>query len=283
MRNPSLVILLVGVSAFAGCNKAKDEGKKPPAVSAPVVVVDAGSPPIDAVAIDAGPLPLTPAVPAGKVGLQVIDLEYGGIVASGLPAIKGDGSAVVALSSADDGGRGYLDLEVLFLDGTNAVTKKLRIADPDVTSADEVDPDSAKTATRTAVDAAAIAKVAELNAELAVGDWRPLQGTAPLQRSDSMDYTNEIPLGDLTYKLDVGKRVLTLARAGKVVATHKLGTIYKVAKGGGDEMCGGDQPFLTAVFSDAVAGKAVIQIAFIPGGHNCGSGGDVYAVVPLPT
>ena len=25
------------------------------------------------------------------------------------------------------------------------------------------------------------------------------------------------------------------------------------------------------------------RIAFIPGGHNCGAGGEVYAVVPLPT
>src|SRR5262245_8207224 len=118
--------LVAVVLAVVGCKKKENEQAKPP----PPPAVDA-APAVDAMEVDAGPPPLTPAVPAGKIGVQILDLEYGGMNAPGLPAIRDDGSQYAVVALADDGGRGYLDLTLRLLDGkTGKVAKEWVLADP---------------------------------------------------------------------------------------------------------------------------------------------------------
>lgn len=276
------IVLLAAVFA-TGCKKDKGKEAAPaPTPPAGTVAIDAAAAPpaVDASDEDAPPPPLTPAIPAGKIGVQVVDLTYGGVETPGLPAIKGDGSVIAAASLADDGGRGYLDLTLRTLDTrTGAVTATMVLADPEKTS----DAEQKEPSELPKVEEAAKAAVAEANQLFAAGDWRTLTGTVPLQVSDSAEYSDEITFGDLVYKLDVKKQTLTISRAGKSVATHKLGKLFTVPRPAGDEdMCSGDGPFLRAIYTDAAAAKVLVEIGFVAGGHNCGAQGSVYTVVPLP-
>ncbi len=270
------------LAVFASCKKDKAKefaGNAPP----PVAIDAAAAPPaVDAAEEDAPPPPLTPAIPDGKIGVQILDLTYGGVETPGLPAIKGDGSLIAAASFADDGGRGYLDLVLYTLDTrTGAVTARTVLADPDKTS----DSEQKEPSDLPRVEAEAKAAVAKANEQFASGDWRKMPGSDPLQVSDSQEYTDEITVGDLLYKLDMKKQTLTISKAGKKLATHKLTRLYKVPKAdaGDEDMCGDDSPFLRAIYTDAAAAKVLVEIGFVAGGHNCGASGSVYTVVPLPT
>jgi hypothetical protein len=271
-------IVLLGAALAAGCKK--DQGKEgqptPPVGNVPLDA--SAAPPVDD---DAPPPPLTPAIPTGKIGVQIVDLTYGGVETPGLPAIKGDGSVIAAASFADDGGRGYMDAILRTLDTrTGAVTATMVLADPDKTS----DAEQKEPSDLPRVEEEAKAAVTKANELFAAGDWRTMAGSEPLQVSDSAEYSDEITLGDLRYKLDVKKQLLTISRAGKTVASHKVTKLYALPKtAGDDDMCGGDAPFLRAIYTDPTAAKVLVEVGFVAGGHNCGAAGSVYTVVPLPT
>src|SRR5688572_16645152 len=113
---PSVIAALIAISAL-GCKDGTAPKKKvAPAIDAAAAVAVA----VDAApeVTDAMPPPLTPPPPGGR-GVQVFDLQYGGFDQPGLPAIKDDGSELAATAVADDGGRGYLDLRFLVIDGAN--------------------------------------------------------------------------------------------------------------------------------------------------------------------
>lgn len=265
-----LRVLVAGL-ALVACKKS--EPKPRPEAAPPPVAVDVSLP--DAAPMDAEE-PLTPAVPDGKLGVQVRGLTYEGYEAKGLPAIRADGALIVALAEGDDGGRGYLDLTAHVLDGAGAAVKRVRLTDPNqVELAD--DPDR----TNPAAEAATRAAVAELNATLSDGTWRTLVGvTAP---SSFEDEPGPLTAGDLAFSLDVRRSVLTIKRGAATVGTHKLTGVYKVPRPArADDACGDEQPYLHAVYPDAASGKALIAIGFAAGGHNCGAAGPAFAVVPLP-
>lgn len=283
MRSPWMIAVGCGLT-MAGCKK-KEEAPKP---ATAMVASDAAVGPPDAGAvIDAGPAPLTPAIPAGTIGVQVNDLEYGGFEQPGLPAIRDDGGLVVVTSVGDDGGRGYLDLRMLVLDGaTGAVTKTLVLADPDETSdagqKDEGDPALGAAAK---LDETARKRVVEANAVLAAGTWRTMVGAAT-RATDGDPLADREPqvVGDLSFKLDAAKGVVTIARAGATVATATVAKLMPKAtkRGADDEGCGGDAPYLRGVYTDLPSKRALLEIGYLAGGHNCGAGGQGYAVVAIP-
>ncbi len=253
MRTSWMIVLGCGLT-LAACKK---EAAPQPAPA--VVVADAAV--AVAVAVpDAGEAPLSPAIPAGKLGVQVIDLQYGGFEQPGLPAIRDDGSAIVVTSAGDDGGRGYLDLELLVLDGTTgAVTKTHVLADPNETSAAD-DQDPAK------LDAIARTRIAEANATFATGTWRTMVADP-----------------DLTFALDQAKGNVTIARGGKTIATASVAKLLPKAKPpAGDEGCGSEDARLAGAYVDAASKRALIEIGYSAGGHNCGAAGPAYAVVAIP-
>ena len=256
MRTSWMIVLGCGLT-LAACKKKEAAPQPAPAV----VVADAAAAVAVPVAVaDAGDAPLSPAIPAGKLGVQVIDLQYGGFVQPGLPAIRDDGSAIVVTSAGDDGGRGYLDLELLVLDGaTGAVTKTHVLADPDETSAaDEQDP--AK------LDAIARTRIAEANATFATGTWRTMVADP-----------------ELTFALDQAKGNVTIARGGKTIATASVAKLLPKAKPpAGDEGCGSEDARLAGAYVDAASKRALIEIGYSAGGHNCGAAGSAYAVVAIP-
>lgn len=49
-----------------------------------------------------------------------------------------------------------------------------------------------------------------------------------------------------------------------------------------DSACPGDTDYLAAVYPDPASKRVLIELGMLAEGHNCGGGGQVYAVVPLP-
>src|SRR5262245_11264380 len=124
----------IAAALLAGLAGCKDEGKRAPKAVTPAIDAAPVAPiAIDAAGIDAAPPPMTP--PPGARGVQILDLTYGGHSEPGLPAIRDDGSELAATAVADDGGRGYLNLRFLVLDGaTGKVKTTIVLADADETS-----------------------------------------------------------------------------------------------------------------------------------------------------
>jgi hypothetical protein len=259
--------LLVG----AGCKKAA----KPPTDAAPITV-DAAALATDAPAAEPEPGPLTPPVPAGKVGVQVLGVEYEGYEAKLLPAIRGDGAQFAALWIGDDGGRGYLDLKLQLLDAkTSATVDDRRLVDPDETMAAQgedgrFDPKMLE---------AVVKRVADANALFASGDWRALKS----HTADPADPDVPIVAAGITWTLDTKYRLVG-TRAGKKVfertytqLTRKQPPRDHVVD---DEMC----PViitLSAIHVDEASSQALVAFGRQPG-HNCGAPGDDLAVIALP-
>ncbi len=225
--------------------------------------------------------PLTPAV--GALGIQIKDLQYGGFAQPGLPAIKADGSEVVATALADDGGRGYLDLRFLVLDGeTGHVKNDVHLADASETSAAETGDDQAGTFDlETALAAKVRDRVAQANAWLGAGTYGALVtvGRADVGPPAPVE---SLVSGDLTFTYDLGRRRLVINRAGTPVATHDLGRELPKPSPHADEHCPGDLPYLRALHLDAPSKKVVVELGAWAQGHNCGSNGPTYVIVPLP-
>ena len=286
---PALPLLVASLAACAlsackdGGKSGKDGSKVKP--SLPPATLDAGlaARPADAAVAptDAGDGALTPPPPGGR-GVQIIDVQYGGFRQPGLPAIKDDGSELVATAVADDGGRGYLHLDVVVLDGaTGAVRATIGLADPDESN-EAINRDDA--AGNFEAEEAQLARVRarldELHARLATGTWRTLAtseraDTGPPQPSES------IAVGDLTFTYELGQRRLTVARGGATVATHELGKVLARPRAR-SEHCPGDLPYLGALHVDAPTRKVLVELAAWPQGHNCEGDGPTFTVVPLP-
>lgn len=278
-----VALLVVGLALAAGCKKQTNDKPAPPP---PPAAPDAGAAvaaPLDAAAevIDAPPPPLTPAVPAGKVGIQINDLEYGGYSAPGLPAIKADGSQFAVVSLADDGGRGFLDLTLRLLDGTTGKpVKEWQLADPDKTNGDNGDG-----ATPAVLDAAKAA-VAEANAMLAGAEWRSLTVVELPVDADKQAAT-AITAGDLTFTYDAEKVTVTSKAGGKpIVKTYQQVTGQKAPAGAkptdeDESPCTGASEYLRSVAVDATSKRALLAFDFVTG-HNCGDDGQVYGVIALP-
>lgn len=225
----------------------------------------------------APPAAITPPLALGVRGVQVIDLEYGGYTSYGLPAIRADGSALVVLSTASDGDRGYLGLTALVLDGTTgAVTRTLPLTTPDTTAAaigaDDDRPGAGQLATAEAATAAA---VAELNA-LVAADWRPLVSTRRDPGAGPPAPREAITAGPLTFTFVARDRTLVVNRAGDLVATHTFPPV-PIA-----DPCTVGATFLAAVHTDAPTRRAVIQLDHAALGDGCIGAPSIYAVIPLP-
>jgi hypothetical protein len=268
------LVVAVGVAALAiGCGKKKKEEPKP-TTPPPAAAVDAAAAVAPTEVIDAAPPPLTPAIPAGKIGIQINDLEYGGFQSPGLPAIKSDGSQFIAVVVADDGGRGYLDLQLRLIDATNAkVVKDWVLADPDKTSGSQ---DSEEENPTPAVLEAAKSAVAEANTMLGAGEWRSLAPVVSDRKAnDGGEGPTVVNVGDLTFTYDKGK--LTVGKQGvkPIVKTYQQLTGEpppKVGPKDADDECdasGGE--WLKSVSVDATSKRALIEFDF-DSGHNCGTG-----------
>ena len=278
MRTAPWIVVASLAGLIAGCkDKATTKPKAGPvAHDAAPAASDAARP-----LVDAGSGPLTP--PAGARGIQIFDLTYGGYTAPGLPAIKDDGSEIVTTAVADDGGRGYLDLVFLVLDGaTGRPRDRVQLADPDETSeAERVDDEAGNLAAEDALAVKVRDRVAQANARVTTGPWRSLvsserEDVGPPQPSEALT------AGDLTFTYDLAGRRLTVTRAGTQVARHDL---RKLVAGGGpraDEACPGDLAYLEAVHVDAPSKKVLVELGAFAQGHNCGSAGPSFTVIPLP-
>lgn len=274
---PWIVAALLAGLAVACKDKTTTKPKAGPVVAdAAPVAVDAARP-----AIDAGPGPLTPL--AGERGIQIYDLTYGGYTAPGLPAIKDDGSEIVTTAVADDGGRGYLDLVVVVLDGaTGRPRERVQLADADETSeAERVDDEAGNLAAEEALAVKVRARVAQVNARLTTGAWRSLVSS---EREDlgPPQPVESLTAGDLTFGYDLADRRLTVRRGGAKIASHDL---RKLAPGGdprADQPCPGDLGYLEAVHVDAPSKKVLVELGAVAQGHNCGGAGPTFAVIPLP-
>jgi hypothetical protein len=234
-----------------------------------------GAAAIDAASVDAVPGPLTPPVPSGKVGIQVLGLEYEGFEAKLLPAIRTDGSQVAAVWVGDDGGRGYLDLKFQLVDArTSKVVSDQRLVDPDETNAalgddGQFDP---------AVVAAVKKRVGDVNAFLAAGQWRALD-------THTADGGPDAPIvaAGINWSLEDGARLVG-TRAGKKVFDKTYAQLTGKKAPGGDseeDMCP-DVLSLSAVHVDEATSQAVVAFGRLPG-HNCGAPGDELVVIALPT
>ncbi len=263
--------LLVAGALVVGCKKTAKApaDASPPAIDAAALAVDAAS----TAGEDAGPL--TPPVAAGKPGVQVLGVEYEGHEARLLPAIKGDGSQLAALSIGDDGGRGYLDLALQLVDGkTGKVVEELTLVEPDETTAAQREDGSFEPALLEAVKR----RVADANARLATGDWRALTSHA----ADPADAEAPIIAAGVTWSLESGLHLIG-RRAGKVVfdRTYTQLTGKKAPRGiDEDDMCP-DIVVLSALHVDEPTGKALVAFGR-QSGHNCGAPGDDLAVIALP-
>src|SRR5688572_26701567 len=156
----------IAVLSLLACKKsAKPPADAPPApLDAAAAVVDAADGPPDTGA-------LTPPVPAGKVGIQVLGLEYEGHEAKLLPAIRTDGTQIAAVWVGDDGGRGYLDLKLQIVDAkTGKLAVDQLLVDPDETTAAQREDGTFDPKVLAAVQK----RVADANAVLAASEWRPL-------------------------------------------------------------------------------------------------------------
>lgn len=263
-----ITLVAAALVALAGCKKSAKviDAPPPPPIDATAAV--------DASPVDAAPAPLTPPLPSGKVGVQVLGLEYEGYEAKLLPAIRSDGSQVAALWLGDDGGRGYLDLKLQIVDAkTSKVVDDRRLVDPEETNAamgedGTLDPK---------VLAAARQRVADANAILADGEWRPLVTFAAAGEPDA-----PIVAAGINWSLDEGAHLVG-TRAGKKVfdKTYSQLTGKKTPKGGGDEDMCPDVLSLSAIYIDETTEQAVIGFGRLPG-HNCGAPGDELVVIALP-
>lgn len=279
---PSLAVLVIAVAGAGTLAACRDE---PPAPRARPVVHDAAvtTAPIDAAAaaIDAGDAPLTPAV--GERGVQIRDLQYGGFAAPGLPAIREDGSELAAVAQADDGGRGYLALRFVVLDGaTGKVKTTIALADASETAdAEHKDDEAGNFAAEEALFAQVRERVAKANALVGGAGWRTLVTTA---REDSgpPQPIESIAIGDLQVRYDGARRKLDLLRNGQVAAMHDVAKLVGKASPRADTPCPGDVAYLEAVHVDLPTKKALVELGAWPQGHNCGSAGPTYTVVALP-
>lgn len=269
-----------------GCN---GKGKTPAKQGAPArATIDAAAVPaapvdaaVAALPIDGPPEPLTPA--PGERGVQLVDLTYGGFHAPGLPAIREDGSEVAALVAPDDGGRGYLNLRMLVLDGaTGAVKRTLPLAGAQETSdAEQKDDAAGNFAEEDALAAKVRQRVADANAMFAGARWRTLES---IERPDAdpPGPSESLVVGDVTFTYDLGQRRLTVTRGGKQVAAHDLSKLVPRPSTRTDTPCPGDLGYLEALHVDAATRKVLVEIGAYSQGHNCGSDGSVYTVIPLP-
>lgn len=274
MNKLALVVVLGGFAV--GCKKKEEPRATPP----PPPAVDA-APAIDATDVDALPPPLTPAIPDGKIGLQIIGLPYDGAEATGLPAIRDDGSQIAVRTIADDGGRGYLDLHLKLLDRTGKVTKDHVLADADeITRAGEASeqeelPAAFLDATR--------AKVAEANALFATG-WHPMKTARRNPDDASAEGPVTITVEGHAFTYDQGKLTVKPPAGAPIVKTFAQLTGIKSLKKGSkaaDEYCGADQEFLAGASVDVASKTAVAEFGFLSG-HNCGNDGEAYGVIALP-
>jgi hypothetical protein len=254
----------------AGCKKAA----KPPA-DAPPPPIDAAAAAPDADGEALGDAPLTPPVPAGKVGIQVAGVEYEGHEAKLLPAIRGDGAQIAAASVGDDGGRGYLDLSLRIVDvKTGKVVEDRRLVDPEETMTAQRDDGTFDPAVLAAVKA----RVAAANALFATGDWRALQ----THDAEPTDSEAPISAAGIEWTLASGLHLVG-KRGGKVVfdRTYMQLTGKKQPRGvDDDDMCP-DIIVLSAIHVDEPTGTALVGFGRQPG-HNCGAPGDDLAVITLP-
>jgi hypothetical protein len=269
-----VALVVMGLALAAGCKK-KDE--KPAATPPPTPAVDA-PPAIDAAVgvADAAPPALTPAVPAGKVGVQILDLEYAGIATPGLPAISTDGKQFAVAIVGDDGGRGFLDLRLRTIDATTAkMVKEWRLADPDKTNGDG----SADGPAPAVLDAAKAA-VAEANTALAATEWRSLTPVT-LPPDTDKDAATTLTAGDTKFTYDDGKLTIAKDGAKPIVKTYQEVTGEKppTVSGDGDD-CKSATVYLSSVAVDPPSKHALVGFGFVTG-HNCG-GAPVYGVVALP-
>lgn len=280
----SIVVVLFAIAGAAGGSGCKDKAKpKAAPAPAPAVIDAAPAGPIDAAGpvAAAAPSPLTP--PVGARGVQIRDLQYGGFAAPGLPAIKADGSEVVTTAVADDGGRGYLDLHFLVLDGADGhVRNDVRLANPDETSeAETADDQAGNLDVETALFARVRDRVAQANAWLAAGTYRDLATVARADEGPPQP-SEAIVVGDLTFTYDLGARRLTVTRGGQAVATHDLSKRVPKPSTRSDSPCPGDLAYLHALHVDAPSKKVVVELGAYAQGHNCGSNGPIFTIVPLP-
>lgn len=237
------------------------------------VAVDAGAPAPDAADTDAAPL--TPPIPSGKVGIQVLGLEYEGHEAKMLPAIRADGAQIAAMWVGDDGGRGYLDLKLQIVDvKTGKIVDDRRLVDPEETTATQGDDGSFDPKVLEAVKQ----RVADANALFAAATWRSMVSHA----GDPGDPEAPIVAAGINWSLD-DKRHLIGTRAGQTVfdrkytqMTGKLGPRDHVP----DEMCP-EIITLSAIHVDEPSSQALVAFGRQPG-HNCGAPGDDLAVITLP-
>ena len=253
--------------ALAGCKKSAKVTDAPP------------PPPIDAAAIDAStsdaaPAPLTPPVPSGKVGIQVLGLEYEGFEAKLMPAIRSDGSQVAAVWIGDDGGRGYLDLKFQLVDAkTNKVVDDRRLVDPEETNAAMRDDGTLDPKVLDAVKT----RVGDVNALLSAGEWRALDTHAAENDPDA-----PIVAAGINWSLEDGAHLVG-TRAGKKVfdKTYTQLTGRKTPGGGSEEDMCPDVLSLSAIHVDESSAQAVVAFGRLPG-HNCGAPGDELVVISLP-
>lgn len=256
--------------SLAACKKAS----KPPA-DATSVVVDAAVATVDAAAAEPEPGPLTPPVPAGKVGIQVLGLEYEGYEAKLLPAIRGDGSQIAAAWLGDDGGRGYLDLKLQIVDAkTGKVVDDRRLVDPEETTAAQGEDGSFDSKLNDAVKK----RVADANAILGAGEWRALQSHV----AEPTDPEAPIVAAGINWSLESGLHLVG-KRAGKVVfdRTYSQLTNKKAPRDADDDDMCPDIITLSAIHVDEPSSQALVAFGRMPG-HNCGAPGDDLAVIALP-
>jgi hypothetical protein len=156
------------------------------------------------------------------LGLQIVDLEYGGYQAHGLPAIRGDGAEVLALSAADDGGRGYLTMSALVLDGkTGKVRERIPLVDANETwDAMRADEDAGGSVKADALARRVRAGVAALGARLATGSWRPLVSYPATSFNPDGEPPPFVTIADATFTLELRAYRGGRARVARVRAAR---------------------------------------------------------------
>lgn|GEM_PF-3278845 len=244
------------------------------------IAVDASAAPADAALV-----PLTLAIPTGQVGVQILDLQYGGVASPGLPAMRADGKQIAAIAVADDGGRGYLALSLRIIDAdTAAVVKEWVLADPDQTTAAEADTDSGVTA---AVAGAVRAQVAEANAALAAETWRALAPVVPKEPETDSTVPLTITVGAVGFTYVQGRLTVVgpgtkpLERRYDQLTGQDLPNRKRKPKENDAESCRDLREYLQSVAIDDASQRALITFGFTSG-HNCGAPGPVFGTLALP-
>ena len=241
------------------------------------------SAPLDAAAAPTAAA-LTPPLAPGVLGLQIVDLEYGGYQAHGLPAIRGDGAEVLALSVADDGGRGWLTMSALVLDGkTGKVRERIPLVDANETwDAMRADEDAGGSVKADALARRVRAGVAALGARLATGSWRPLVSYPATSFNPDGEPPPFVTIADTTFTLEPRAYRVVERRGpssrGKATATHRIARVFSPPPPRDpDQHCAGDHATLAAIHVDAATGLRLVEIGFFDPGHNCGASGPVFA------